>query len=772
MRNPLQKRLLRELRDEAGKYAVIFILLVATIGFVSGFLVADSSMRITYDESFEKYNIEDGYFDVKKEMTQEQKAVLEKNEITIYENYFMEEELTNGSTLRIYADREDVDRGCLMEGHLPEQAGEIAIDRMYAENNKIAVGDTIGSADREWTVSGYVALSDYSSLFSDNNDSMFDAVKFGVAIVPKEDFDTFSKKTLHYRYAWTYGTEPVNETAENDRAEDLMKAMGKAVSLESFVPRYQNQAIIFTGNDMGSDKGMMTALLYMIIVILAFVFGITISNTITKEANTIGTLRASGYTRGELVRHYISMPLLVTLIGAVLGNILGYTVLEKVVCQMYYGSYSLTKYVTAWSGEAFWKTTVVPIIMMMIINLLILNHKMKVSPLKFIRRDLSRRKQKRAVRLGVMVPFFTRFRLRIIFQNMSNYAMLLVGIIFANLLLFFGLALPEVLDHYQDDIQQNMLSSYQYMLSVPVSVMSEESKIKSLISMLEFSKAVETDNESAEKFTAYSLNTTDDICDGEEILLYGIQKDSQYVPLDVSEGQVYISKGYADKHLLKAGHTITLKEKYKDDSYDFVVTGIYDYMGTLSLFINQDQLNEMFDLDQDYFSGYFSDTEITDINDKYIGSVVDLEALTKISRQLDVSMGSMMYLVDGFAILIFMVLIYLLSKIVIEKNGQSISMVKILGYGNGEISRLYIFSTSFMVVLFLLLSMVIDYYFMLVIFRQIMLESFSGWIEFHITAGIFIKMFILGIVTYAVVAVLEVRKIRKVPMDEALKNVE
>lgn len=70
--------------------------------------------------------------------------------------------------------------------------------------------------------------------------------------------------------------------------------------------------------------------------------------------------------------------------------------------------------------------------------------------------------------------------------------------------------------------------------------------------------------------------------------------------------------------------------------------------------------------------------------------VIDLESLTKVSRQLDVSMGSMMGLVDAFAVLMFMILIYLLSKIIIEKNAQSISMVKILGYSNREISRLYI----------------------------------------------------------------------------------
>lgn len=772
MKNPLQKRLLRELKEDAGKYAVIFLMMTLIIAFVSGFLVADGSMKKTYDESFETYNIEDGYFDVSKELTTSEIAQIETNQVTVYENFFVERQLSNHSTLRIFQERNQVDQVCVMKGKLPKAKGEVAIDRMYAENNKIEIGDDIKSEDLTWKVTGYVALSDYSALFSNNNDTMFDAVKFGVGVVSKEEFATYKGKEQTKRYAWVYDTKPVSERQENDWAQDLMKAMGKVITLQNFVPQYQNQAICFTGNDMGSDKAMMTALLYMVIVILAFVFAVTISNTISKEATTIGTLRASGYTRGELVRHYISMPIIVTLIGAVLGNILGYTVFVKLVSSMYYGSYSLTNFVIRWSLEALIKTTVIPCIMMLIINYVILSYKMTLSPLKFIRRDLRRKKQKKALYLGIRMGFFRRFRLRIMLQNMSNYVVLLVGIIFANILLIFGLALPMVLKNYQKEIQNNMLSNYQYMLSVPVSVQSHESRIQSLLGMLEFRAAVDTDNETAEKFTAYSLNTTDGPCDSEEILLYGIKNDSQYIPLELNNNQVYISDGYADKYNLSIGDRITLKEKYKDETYSFHVAGIYDYQGSLSIFMNQKELNKTFDFDDDYFSGYFSDTKITDINEKYIGSVIDLEALTKVSRQLDVSMGKMMYLVDGFAILIFMVLIYLLSKIIIEKNAQSISMVKILGYENQEISRLYIMATSIMVVVFLLLSMLIDYYLILIIFRQVMLNSMSGWIQFSVNPTLFVKMFLLGVVTYAVVAALEVRKIRNIPMDEALKNVE
>lgn len=132
----------------------------------------------------------------------------------------------------------------------------------------------------------------------------------------------------------------------------------------------------------------------------------------------------------------------------------------------------------------------------------------------------------------------------------------------------------------------------------------------------------------------------------------------------------------------------------------------------------------------DYFGGYFSDTEIRDIPSKYIGSVIDLEALTKISRQLDVSMGDMMGMMYGFSVIIFLVVFCLLLSLPVERQ------------------------------------------IMEVLFREMMLSSISGWITMWVDPMIYVKMTAIGIAAYAVVAVLEFRRIRHVPMDEALKNVE
>ena len=769
MKNPLRRRILRELRDEAGKYVVLFLLLTLSIGFISGYLVADGSMIAAYNEGFEKYNIEDGHFETQKAMNRAQRKAVNGLGITVCDMFYADLPLDNGTTMRFYAEREEVNLVCLMEGAMPRRPGEIAIDRMYADNNGLSVGDVLTSADGSWTVTGLVALSDYSCLFSDNSDSMFDAVKFGVGIVTAEQFDAF--RDLAYVYAWKYDDPPADELDEHDIAEDLMDRLSDEVHLTDYVPRYTNQAIMFTGDDMGSDRAMMITLLYVIIVILAFVMGVTTANTIAREAAVIGTLRASGYTRGELVRHYMSMPLLVTVVSAVLGNVMGYSFFKNMCAAMYYGSYSLPTYVTRWNGEAFFLTTVVPLVMMAVISFLILRRRLSLSPLKFLRRDLSRGRQRRAVRLSRHIRFFARFRLRVILQNLPSYAILLAGVIFANLLLMFGLLLPDVLHHYQDEIADNMLSDYQYMLTIPLDAANDDRKLESLLAMMAFQSGVETENEDAEKFSVFTLKTTDENYKIEDIVLYGVEPDSRYIHADLSDGAVLLSAAFAEKDELSPGDTVTLREPYGSDTYDLTVTGIYDYDAALTVFMDRAALNEFMGENADYFCGYFSDTVIDDIDEDYIGSVISIEDLTKISRQLDVSMGELMYLVDGFSVIMFLVLIYLLSKIILEKNAQSISMAKILGYTDREIGRLYILPTSIVVVVFLLASLPLETYFMAFLFRYFMMEM-TGWISFYVDPSIYTRMFALGAAAYAVVAALELRRIRRVPMGEALKNVE
>uniref|UniRef100_UPI004028484F ABC transporter permease n=1 Tax=Lachnospira sp. TaxID=2049031 RepID=UPI004028484F len=737
MGNPLNKRFLRELKGELAKYIVIFVFMTAVIGLISGFLIADGSMYDTYNKSFEKYNIEDGNFELYSKADESVIDKLEKENVTIYENFYKEETVVrhnnikndedSQSTLRFYVNREEVDKVDLMEGSLPEDINEIAIDRMYAENNDIKVQDTITVGSRILKVTGLVALSDYSSLFSDNSDTMFDSLKFGVGVVSQKCFDAYDDTHIHYVYSWLYDNKPEDDKEAKLMADDFVKTISANAILVNYIPQYINQAIHFTGDDIGSDRSMMIVLLYVLIVIMAFVFAVTTNNTIVKEANVIGTLRASGYTRGELLRHYILLPIIVTIFGALVGNILGYTVFKDIFVATYYGSYSLPTYHTLWNADAFLLTTVVPVIIMLVINIVIIGCRLKLSPLKFLRRDLSGKQKKKAMRLPAF-RFFNRFRLRIIIQNMPNYITLFIGILFANVLLLFGIMLGPMLTHYQNEITDKLIAKHQYVLKTLVDV----------------------DDNAAEKYCVKTLATIEGRLKSEDVLVYGVKDNSIYADINTAslkDNEVYITNGYADKFRIKKGDKITLKEKYDDNEYEFTVKDMYDYPSSFAIFMSDAAFKNVFDKSEDYYSGYFSDN-ILDIDEKYVATQITLDDLTKVSRQLDRSMGETFNLVKIFAVVLFAVLMFLLTKLIVEKNTTSISMVKILGYSNREISRLYVTSTTIVVVLSVALSIGLSVIIMNYLFRVFM-EEMSGWISCYYAPHIFPVMFILNITVYA-----------------------
>ncbi|MBR1865594.1 MAG: ABC transporter permease [Lachnospiraceae bacterium] len=932
MKSPLGKRQLRMLKRDWKKYAVLFLLLVMTIGFVAGMFVANDSMETAAIEAYDKYNIEHGHFELKDKATDTLISCFEKEDIQIYEQFYKDfEEDSDGdgkkdAKIRVFQMRGQVNLACLMEGVFPEKKDEIAIDRMHADNAGIRVGDRISLSGHSVKVTGLVASSDYSTLYENASDLMFDAITFDIGFMTEEGYQAISGKQV-YQYAYQFDQAPADEEEQKawsddlveqlailsatggytddkdeaeeleehieewtdyleeikekaDRAEELkeeleqeqkeleqkasdrqyvmqlltgagydltqimtmseeqiagivqevlmtdemqeklreLTGIGEDLEKEEdrikettdrlealepyeddineitdFVPEYANQAIHFAPNDMGSDKAMGEVLLIMLVVILAFIFAVTVNNTIIKDSAVIGTLRASGYTRGEMLRHYIALPVIVTLLAAVVGNILGYSVFKDVVVAMYYNSYSLPSYVTLWNMDAFVKTTVIPVVLVVVINVLVVSGKLRIAPLRFLRHDLSTSRRKKAVRLPAF-PFMTRLRLRIFFQSLGDYVVLFVGICFVSLLLSFAIGLPSTLEHYADGFGDMLLSKYQYVLK---DYKDEDDRI------------ITTNTKGAETYSVTSLKTIDGIHVGEEITVYGCIDGTDYFP--ISEGlteanrkivadedstdtdrkaakdtdsadtdrktvntvpiPVAVSTAYAEKFHLSQGDSITLKETYESTTYEFYVEEIVDYEAALAVFMPMTVFNETFDMEADAFAGYISNEKITDIDEDYIVQEITQDDFMKIVNQLNHSMGGYM---DYFAVIcvgMAALLIYLLTKLIIEKNAVSISMVKVLGYTNGEINSIYIVLTSIVTVLSALVSLLISVAGIQAMWESVMAEL-NGWFAIYMGRNDFVEIFVLIMVAYIIVAFFDVRRIRKVPLTEALKNVE
>lgn len=707
-----------------------------------------------YAQAEEKYELDDPDF----------KAAA----VRVYENFYTNQEEDNDNdgtadgTVRVYARTEEVNLACLMEGRFPETEQEIAIDRMHADNVGVRVGDTVTVGGRLYRVVGLIAYVNYSTLHEKSTDFMFDALKFDVAMMTESGFDRLDGD-VHYAYAWQYEEKPTGEKEEKKCADDFLKALLTQTvtadcDLTDYMPAYANPAIHFATDDMGGDEAMGGVLLDILIVIIAFIFAVTISNTIAREASAIGTLRASGYSRTELIRHYLSMPVIVTLLAAAVGNGLGYSVFKNVVVSMYYNSYSLPIYETIWNPEAFFRTTLIPVALMLAVNLLVIVKMMRHTPLQFLRHDLKKTRRKKAMRLPGW-KFFSRFRLRIMLQNIPNYAILFCGIFFISTMLAMAVGMPDTLAFYKENAQDMMFARYQYVLK------SYEDDQGDMI---------ETDNGDAEKFAMYSLQQKGGALD-EEISVYGIEDGSRYVQIDglsaLGENQVYVSSSFAEKYHLAVGSSVTLDEKYENSRYRFEVAGIYEKSLSLAVFMPIRHFRAAFDLEEDAFSGYLSDSEITDIEEENIATVITQRDITKMCDQLDHSMGAYMQYFQVLCMLLSAVLIYLLTKIIIEKNETAISMTKILGYENREIASLYLLSTTIILVLADALSVALGSLVMGVAWKAIM-ASYSGWFTFVTTPLGYGKMFAFVLIGYLLVMVFDFRRIRRIPMEEALKNVE
>lgn len=771
-RNPLLKRIPRELLGDWRKYLVVSLFLILTIGFVSGMYVANESMLTAADNGVGKYKLEDGHFELtdKADDTLISAIASEEKEIPvdIYENFYRNENEDNNNdgvidgTVRVYAKTEEVNLACLLDGRFPEGTDEIVIDRMHADNVGVKVGDTITIGKKTWNVVGLIAYVNYSTLHEKNTDMMFDALKFNVAMVTQEGFESL-EKPVHFAYAWQYENTPADEKEEKKYADDFLKALLPQTvvggnELVDYLPGYANQAIHFATEDMGSDEAMGGVLLDILIVIIAFIFAVTISNTITKESKTIGTLCASGYTRGELVRHYLAMPVIVTVISAAVGNLLGYTVFKNVVVSMYYNSYSLPAYETIWNPTAFFKTTVIPLALMFIVNLVVIVRKMRHTPLEFLRQDLKKGGRKKAIRLPKW-KFFSRFRIRIIFQNVPNYLILFWGICFVMVMLAMAVGMPNTLDYYKENAGSMMFANYQYVLKSSVN---------------ENGEPIVTTNDNAEQFGMESLQRKSDEID-EEISVYGIACDSKYAAIDglkdLKEKEVYISDSFREKYGVSLGDAITLDEKYEDKQYKFQVAGFYDKSLSISVFMSMGQFRTVFELEEGEFTGYLSDTEITDIEEDNIATVITERDITKMCDQLDHSMGSYMEYFQVLCILLSAVMIYLLTKIIIEKNENAISMTKILGYENHEIARLYLLSTTIVLIVADAISVFLGTIVMDAAWKMIMF-SYSGWYTFKVDPAGYLKMFLFVLIGYLIVLGFDFKRIKKIPLDKALKNVE
>jgi len=883
---PLARRLPRELKHNIGKYLGIFLLMCGAIALTSGFLLAAHSIGSIIDEMRDEYTIEDGRIVTAFEATDAQidaaeGATEDVGDATFYKNFSIDATIKkpvgdDGTkrTLRTYVHRTEVDIASYCEGTEPQEDDEVAVDRVFAKNNGLAVGDTIELCDRTYTICGIMTQPDSQALFPNNSDFTVNTITYGVAEVTDAGFTALEDAggAPTYTYSFVFNDRDLSVADRADAEKDIVKALTDAdARVDDLIDAGSNQGIGYARDDVDGDSAMWTTLLDIIIVIMAFVFVVLTNATIEEESAVIGTLLASGYCKREIVLHYLALPAIVGILAAGLGCALGVAFFTEPMRNLYYGSYSLPPFHVYWSWEIFVKCAVVPAAALILITLVGLLRKMGKTPLQFLRHEASGKSgTKRGLRLPERMGFVARFRLRVFLRNLGNFATLFVGIAFASLLLLFGLAILPTMTHYADNLETSLVAEHQYTLKAPLELEGsaeereqwaaldrlqsvdgallsaaedaedeldaaadaaqaaadalatspnavnmqaasdalEEVQAKKdalfarldniagalgcdrdeAIDLIDEASNIDTDNDGihpvntvdngadtiaqAEKFAVYQLQYDRGEGNGTEtVSVFGVLPDSRYWKnLNVGDGRVVFGGGLLDKFGWKEGQHVEFHDKYGDKDYSLEYADedcTWGSKSDMNVYLSIEDFNKLFGNDTAYFNGYVSD-ETLELDARYFAGDTTPDDMRAVGNQFVDMMSSLIGMMVGLAVFIFLLFMYLLTKAVIDRSARSISYMKVFGYRNGEISRLYIRSITLCVAASLVLSLPVIIGSLTAIFRA-MLLSYNGNIEIYVPWWSMAECAGIGFATYLVVALLHTRSIKRVSLAEALK---
>ena len=883
---PLARRLPRELKNNIGKYLGIFLLMCGAIALTSGFLLAAHSIGSIIDEMRDEYTIEDGRVITAFEATDDQLEAAEGatedvGGATFYKNFSIDATIKkpvgdDGTkrTLRTYVHRTEVDIASYCEGTEPQEDDEVAVDRVFAKNNELAVGDTVELSGRAYTICGIMTQPDSQALFPNNSDFTVNTITYGVAEVTDAGFAALEDAggAPTYTYSFVFNDRDLSVADRTDAEKNMVKALTDAdARVDDLIDADSNQGIGYARDDVDGDSAMWTTLLDIIIVIMAFVFVVLTNATIEEESAIIGTLLASGYRKREIILHYLALPAIVGILAAGLGCALGISFFTEPMRNLYYGSYSLPPFHVYWSWEIFVKCAVVPAAALILITLVGLLRKMGKTPLQFLRHEASGKSgTKRGLRLPERMGFVARFRLRIFLRNLGNFATLFVGVAFASLLLLFGLAILPTMTHYADNLETSLVAEHQYTLKAPLKLegSAEEreqwaalERLQSVdgallsaaedagdelgdaadaaqaaadalaaspsaeamqaasnaldevqtkkdvlyarldelaaalgcdrdeaIDLIDDASQIDADNDDihpvntvdngaekiaqAEKYAVYQLQYDRGEGNGTEtVSVFGVLPDSRYwKDLNVGDGRVVFGGGLLDKFGWKEGQHVEFHDKYGDKDYSLEYADedcTWGSKSDMNVYLSIEEFTKLFGNDTAYFNGYVSD-ETLDLDARYFAGDTTPDDMRAVGNQFIGMMSSLIGMMVGLAVFIFLLFMYLLTKAVIDRSARSISYMKVFGYRDGEISHLYIRSITLCVMAALVLSQPVIIGSLTAIFRS-MLLAYNGNIEIYVPWWSIAACVGIGFATYLVVALLHTRSIRRVSLSEALK---
>ena len=585
--------------------------------------------------------------------------------------------------------------------------------------------------------------------------------------------------------------ESEKEDYEKDIEDSKQKLDDAKYLVDNFsVDLYQNNlakndTFIALKNDLVKIGMMGKVFPLMFFIVAALVTVTTVSRTIEEERGNIGILKALGYGNFTIAKKFIIYSFLTTVIGTVLGVIVGNSVILKILYDSYSSLYAIPDLI----NEINWPYVIL-VVALSSVSIIGVTIFIVVKALKEKASELMRPKSAKdgkniyLEKVGFLwkhFNFFYKSSFRNIFRYKRRLIMALIGIAGCTALIYTGFSLKASIDSTASR-QFSKIKTY----DMEVNLKNELPKSK-LEDAKEYIKNLEDVKDIAEvRQQATTMWAGDKF------------KDLYYVVIDKGEINKFVNlkdrisgenvklntKGIiiTEKISKELGIKVGDKVKIGDDvkANEVKVTGITENYLYNFIYITPELYEEVYEQEVKY-NQFFLNTDgleademddlVEDIkdNDKISGVMLTANADKEYKTSLNGLMTIVFLFIGCASILSFIVLVNL-NIINISERKRELATLKVLGFFEKEVSSYVFRENVILTIMGILVGMILGNFVLGIIIKSaevdtIMLPNELSYESLGYAA-------ILTIVFTLVTNFVMNSRIKKIDMIDSLKSVE
>ena len=359
----LWRKMIRDILENKMAYlACIFVIAIGLLSYTAMSMAKDN-LFMAKDRFYEEYHFADGFIQVKAYPATKVDSLREIDGIEAVNGRLIKDVrvIMPDSTENIYLRLISIDRPDgnqlngiqLYTGSFPkEKQHQVLVADKFYEAHQLEVGQSLNvvieGKQVELSISGSGQSPEYVYALKDLQSLTPDPKTFEVAYLPYEDMEALFNQTGLVNDL-TFTLAPGVEFKD---VEQPLESEMKPYGLESLYAAKDQMSNAMLSEELNSLEKSAGSIPVIFLSIAGIILYIMLKRLVESQRGQIGTMKAFGYGKWEILFHYLSYGLVIGLLGGIAGQLLG-SVLAIYLTDYYETYFSLPNLVSQFSMKYF-----------------------------------------------------------------------------------------------------------------------------------------------------------------------------------------------------------------------------------------------------------------------------------------------------------------------------------------------------------------------------------------------------------------------------------